>query len=57
MSLKIFINIICIQTLKFMFYGFLQCADSFLYICSLLPLRILTVLIQAFHNPFNVVAK
>ena len=38
---------------KFMFYGFLQCADSFLYICSLLPLRIISCLLSVIINPFN----
>lgn len=38
---------------KFMLYGFLQCADSFLYICSLLPLRIITFLIKMFKNPLK----
>lgn len=42
---------------KFMFFGFLQCADSFLYICSLLPLRILFALVQTFRNPFRIGVK
>ncbi|CAF0727605.1 unnamed protein product [Brachionus calyciflorus] len=36
---------------KFMFFGFLQCADSFLYICSLLPIRIISSILNAFQNP------
>jgi transmembrane anterior posterior transformation protein 1 len=42
---------------KFMSYGFLQCVDSFLYICTFLPLRIIKTLIQAFHNPFAIFTK
>lgn len=42
---------------KFMFYGFLQCADSFIYICSLLPLRIITSIFLAFGNPFALSTK
>lgn len=42
---------------KFMTYGFLQCVDSFLYICTFLPLRILKTLFQAFHNPFALIAN
>lgn len=39
---------------KFMIYGFLQCVDCFLYICSYLPLRLLFVMLQAFHNPLAI---
>lgn len=38
---------------KFMLYGFLQCADSFLFVCSLLPLRIFTFLFNIIKNPFK----
>ena len=44
-------------SLQFMIYGFLQCVDCFLYICSYLPLRILFVMLQAFHNPFAIRQK
>jgi hypothetical protein len=44
---------------KFMFYGFLQCADSFLYICSVLPLRFAILFLKSFilSNPFSFYVK
>ncbi len=42
---------------KFMFYGFLQCADSFLYICAILPLRVLNMVARVFAKPFLIHVK
>jgi hypothetical protein len=42
---------------KFMFFGFLQCADTFLYICTFLPLRIIFALLSALLNPFSILFK
>lgn len=42
---------------KFMTYGFLQIADSFMYIFTFLPLRILLSLFHVFHNPFKILTN
>lgn len=42
---------------KFMFFGFMQCADSFLHICSFLPLRLFAILARAMCNPFGLFFK
>lgn len=38
---------------KFMIYGFLQCADSFLYVYTFLPIRFLLALKKLLSRPFN----
>lgn len=42
---------------KFMSFGFLQCVDSFLYIFTFLPIRVVKTLFQVFHNPFAIMKK
>ena len=36
---------------KFMYYGFMQCADSFIYIFSILPLRVLLLGLRLIFFP------
>ncbi|XP_044737593.1 protein TAPT1 homolog isoform X2 [Chrysoperla carnea] len=38
---------------KFMIYGFLQCADSFLYVYTFLPIRFILALRRLLMRPFN----
>ena len=38
---------------KFMFYGFMQCADSFFYIFSILPLRVALLLLRIVLFPYR----
>ncbi|CAH1783993.1 unnamed protein product [Owenia fusiformis] len=42
---------------KFMFYGFFQCVDSFLFIFTFLPLRFLLALLKILTHPCGVVIK
>lgn len=42
---------------KFMFYGFMQCCDSFLYIFAFVPLRICFLLLRIIFYPFRVFFK
>jgi len=40
------------ETEKFMFYGLLQCADSFLFIFTFLPLRLFAVFMTLLKRPW-----
>lgn len=37
---------------KYMLYGFMQCTDSFLFVCTFLPLRVLLALWSLISRPF-----
>ena len=40
-------------SLQFMFYGFLQCVDSFLFIFTFLPLRLIIILLKCLAKPWT----